>query len=71
VLPLDGSAMRDLTIAGWSGLNTFDWSSDGKGFFSSNSTGLGATLLFVHLNGKAHSLLQAKIQFHDLGRSCS
>jgi len=60
VLPLDGSPLRDLTVAGWSGLNTFDWSPNGKGFFSSNSTGLGVTLLFVDLNGKAHSLLQQK-----------
>jgi hypothetical protein len=60
VLPLDGSPLLDLTVAGWSGLNTFDWSPNGKGFFSSNSTGLGVTLLFVDLNGKAHSLLQQK-----------
>ena len=60
VLPLDGSAVRDLTVAGWNGLNTFDWSVDGRGFFTSNTTGLGATLLFVDLNGKPHPLLQQK-----------
>ena len=60
VLPLDGSATRDLTVTGWSALNTFDWSPNGKGFFSSNTTGLGATLLFVDLNGKPHPLWQQK-----------
>jgi len=61
VLPLDGSATtRDLTVTGSSGLNTFDWSPNGKGFFSSNATGLGANLLFVDLNGKPHTLLQQK-----------
>jgi hypothetical protein len=54
VLPLDGSPVRDLTVAGWNSLDTFDWSVDGRGFFSSNTTGLGSTLLFVDLNGKAH-----------------
>ena len=56
VLPLDGSPVHDLTVVGWSGFNTFDWSVDGKGFFISNTTGLGSTQLFVDLNGKAHPL---------------
>jgi hypothetical protein len=60
VLSLDGSVMRDVTVTGWSGLNTFDWSPNGKGFFTSNATGSGATLLFVELSGKSHSLLQQK-----------
>ena len=60
VLPLDGSPLRDLTVAGWSGLNTFDWSVDGKGFFTSNTTGSRSTLLFVDLAGKAHPLWQQK-----------
>jgi hypothetical protein len=45
--------LRDLTVAGWSGLNSFDWSVDGKGFFTGNTTGSRSTLLFVDLNGKA------------------
>jgi Tol biopolymer transport system component len=60
VLPLDGSPVRDLTVAGWSGFNSFDWSVDGKGFFASNTKGLGSTLLFVDLNGKPHLLWQQK-----------
>jgi Periplasmic component of the Tol biopolymer transport system len=60
VLPLDGSRVRDLNVAGWSGFNTFCWSVDSKGFFIGNTTGLGATLLFVDLNGKAHPLWQQK-----------
>jgi hypothetical protein len=60
LLPLDGSAVRDITVAGWSGSNTFCWSVDGKGFFISNTTGLGATQLFVDLKGKAYALWQQK-----------
>lgn len=57
VLPLDGSAVRDLNVAGWSGFNTFGWSVDSKGFFIGNTR---ANLLFVDLNGKAHPLWQQK-----------
>ena len=60
VLPLDGSPARELTVAGWNGLNSFDWSADSKGFFASNTTGQGAALLFVDLNGKPHLLWQQK-----------
>ena len=62
VLPLDGSPVRDLTVAGWSGFNTFCWSIDGKGFFIGNTRGEGldSNLLFVDLNGKPHPLWQQK-----------
>jgi hypothetical protein len=60
VLPVDGSPVRDLTVAGWSGLNSLDWSADSKGFFTSNTTGLGSTLLFVDLNGTPHPLWEQK-----------
>ena len=60
VLSLNGSPVRDLNVAGWSGFNSFCWSVDGKGFFIGNTTGIGATLLFVDLNGKPHPLLQQK-----------
>jgi hypothetical protein len=63
VLPLDGSPIRDITVTGWSGLNTFVWSVDGKGFFISNTTGLGSNQLFVDLNGNAHTLWQQKAAF--------
>jgi Tol biopolymer transport system component/DNA-binding winged helix-turn-helix (wHTH) protein len=67
VLPLDGSPVRDLTVAGWNSLDTFDWSVDGRGFFSSNTTGLGSTLLFVDLNGKAHPLWRQKSSYLTWG----
>jgi hypothetical protein len=62
VLPLDGSPVRDLNVAGWSGFFGFDWSIDGKGFFISNTRGEGldSNLLFVDLNGKPHPLWQQK-----------
>jgi eukaryotic-like serine/threonine-protein kinase len=62
VLPLDGSPVRDLNVAGWSGFNTFCWSVDGKGFFIGNTRGQGldSNLLFVDLNGKPHLLWQLR-----------
>jgi Tol biopolymer transport system component len=67
VVPLDKSPVRDLTVAGWSGLNSFDWSVDGRGFFTSNASGLASTELFVDLNGKAHSLWQQKSNLRTWG----
>jgi Tol biopolymer transport system component len=63
VLLLDGSPVRDLTVTGWSGFDSFDWSVDGRGFFISNTTGLGSTLLFVDLNGRPYPLLQQRSTF--------
>ncbi len=62
VLRLDGSPVRDLSVAGWSGFNAFDWSVDDKGFFigSTRGEGLDSNLLFVDLNGKPHLLWQQK-----------
>jgi Tol biopolymer transport system component/predicted Ser/Thr protein kinase len=62
MIPLDGSTVRDLTVAGWSGFNTFCWSVDSKGFFIGNTRGEGldSNLLFVDLNGKPHPLWHQK-----------
>jgi len=62
LLPLNGSPVRDLTVAGWSGFFGFCWSIDGKGFFIGNTRGEGldSNLLFVDLNGKPHPLWQQK-----------
>src|ERR1700730_16353231 len=60
LLPLDGSSVRDLTVTGWTGFNSFDWSVDSNGFFICSTSGLASTLLFVDLNGKPHSLLQQR-----------
>ena len=57
VLPLDGSPVRDLNVADWSGFDSFCWSVDSKGFFIGNTR---ANLLFVDLNGKPHPLWQQK-----------
>jgi hypothetical protein len=48
-------------------LDTFDWSVDGRGFFSSTTTGLGSTLLFVDLNGKAHPLWRQESSYLTWG----
>jgi len=67
VLPLEGSPVRDFTVAGWSGLNSLGWSVDSKGIFTSNTTGLGSTLLFVDRNGKPHPLWQQKSSYRTWG----
>jgi serine/threonine protein kinase/Tol biopolymer transport system component len=67
VLPLDGSAMRDLTVTGWSGLNSCDWSADSNGFFIESISGLRSTLLFVDLNGKPYPLWQQKSSVQTWG----
>jgi hypothetical protein len=67
VLPLDGSPVRDLTVAGWTGFNTSDWSADSKVFFTSKTTGLGSTLLFVDLKGIPRTLWQQKSDSYTWG----
>ncbi len=60
VLPLGDGAVRDLTVKGWAGLNSLDWSPDGKGFFIGNLSGGSATLIYVDQAGNAYPLWHQK-----------
>ena len=71
VLPLDGSPVRDLTVAGWNGFNTFDWSVDSKGFFTSNTTSIRSNSAVRGSEGQATPLMATKIRLLHLGRSLS
>jgi eukaryotic-like serine/threonine-protein kinase len=56
VLPLTGGLPGDVKVKGWGALNSLDWAADGKGFFCSSQSLLGATLLHIDLNGNAQVL---------------
>jgi serine/threonine protein kinase len=60
VLPLGNGAVRDLTVKGWTGFNSLDWSSDGKGFFIGNLSGGSATLIYVDQGANAYPLWHQK-----------
>ncbi len=60
VLALDNGAVRDLTVKGWTGFNSLDWSSDGKGFFIGNLSGGSATLIYVDQAANVHPLWHQK-----------
>jgi Tol biopolymer transport system component/DNA-binding winged helix-turn-helix (wHTH) protein len=53
---------RDLMVKGWSGLNSIDWSADGKSLLASwndNNKREGSALLKVTLDGKASALIRS------------
>ena len=60
VLPLSSGVVRDVTVKGWTGFNSLDWSSDGKGFFIGNLSGGSATLIYVDQAANARPLWHQK-----------
>ena len=60
ILPLDGRASQEITVKGWSSLQSVDWAADGKGLFASSPTRDGSALLRVDLRGRAHVLWDQK-----------
>jgi Tol biopolymer transport system component len=60
VLPLGNGEVHELTVKGWSGFNSLDWSSDGKGLFISNLSGGSATLIYVDQAANAYPLWHQK-----------
>lgn len=52
ILPLAGGEVREMHVRGWHGLSNPFWAADGRGLFVSAGTGLGATLLYVDLEGR-------------------
>jgi hypothetical protein len=52
IVTLNGAVDREITAAGATTLNSLDYTTDGKGFFTSDySTDLGARLLHVSMDG--------------------
>ena len=60
VLPLGNEGVRDLTVKGWTGFNSLDWSSDGKGFFIGSLSGGSATLIYVDQAANPYPLWHQK-----------
>jgi Tol biopolymer transport system component len=59
VLSLHTHEVRRIIVKGWSGLESLDWTSDGKGFFTS-SRASGSVLLHTDLQGNARTLWEPK-----------
>ena len=57
VLSLAGAA-RDVTVHGWNGFQSLDWSADGKGLYASSQSAQATTLLYIDLEGHARVLRQ-------------
>jgi Tol biopolymer transport system component len=56
ILSLKGEAEREITVKGWAGFNSVDWSADGKSLFVSSQSPTSSTLLHVDLDGRASPL---------------
>jgi Tol biopolymer transport system component len=59
VLSLRTHEVRKIIVKGWSGLEALDWTSDGKGFFTS-SRASGSVLLHTDLQGNPSVLWEPK-----------
>ena len=57
ILSLRGGA-RDVRVNGWSGIQSLDWSADGKGLYASSQSAQAATLLYIDLEGHTQVLWQ-------------
>jgi Tol biopolymer transport system component len=55
-LSLKGEPEHDITVKGWTGLNSVDWAGDGKSFLVSSQSPTSSTLLRVDMEGRATPL---------------
>jgi Tol biopolymer transport system component len=60
LLSLSGSSDREITVKGWPGITSLNWSADGKGLYCGSVSVRGNTLLYVDLEGNARVLWQNK-----------
>ena len=67
ILPLDGSAARDVQAKGGGALNSLNWAADGKSFFASSQSPQGAKLFHIDLEGNAQVLWEQKSGFKAWG----
>ena len=59
IIPLDGSASRDISIKGWVRLVSVGWTADGNGLFTIQNTSKGSAVLHVNMNGDAQVLYKS------------
>jgi Tol biopolymer transport system component len=60
ILPLAGGEVREINVKGWNGLGRLFWAADARGLFVSAAGGLGATLLYVDLEGRGQVIWQQR-----------
>lgn len=56
ILSLSGEAPREVAVKRWTNLAGVFWAADGKGWFTISKNQAGIVLLYVDLQGEAHSL---------------
>jgi DNA-binding winged helix-turn-helix (wHTH) protein/Tol biopolymer transport system component len=65
ILPLAGGEIREVNVRGWHGLTKPFWAADGKGLFVSAGAGLGATLLYVDLQGRGQVIWRQRFSIFN------
>jgi Tol biopolymer transport system component len=67
ILSLADGSTHDVTVDGWSGFQSMDWSANGKGLYVSSQRAMHSTLLYIDLEGHAHVLRQQMGHFQAWG----
>jgi Tol biopolymer transport system component len=65
ILPLAGGEVREINVAGWHDLTNPFWAADGRGLFVSAGAGLGATLLYVDLEGHGQVIWRQRFPINN------
>jgi Tol biopolymer transport system component len=60
LLSLQGEPERVIAVKGWTGINSVDWTADGKGFLVSSQSPTSSTLLHVDMEGRATPLWEQR-----------
>jgi Tol biopolymer transport system component len=58
ILSLVGGSAHDVIVNEWTGLQSLDWSAEGKGLYISSQSVAATTLLYIDLEGHAQALRQ-------------
>jgi|HubBroStandDraft_6_1064221.scaffolds.fasta_scaffold20265_4 DNA-binding winged helix-turn-helix (wHTH) protein/Tol biopolymer transport system component len=58
--PSSKTITKEITVKGWNNFQSINWAAEGTGLFVSSTTKVGASVLRVDLDGKAHVLWEQK-----------
>jgi len=67
ILSLSDRSSRDVTVNGWGGFQSMDWSANGQGWYVSSQSATHANLLYIDLDGHARVLRQQPGRFQTWG----